>query len=299
MDNEQLGASKIEAAKAEIEFLQGRGWAAAMSQGLVRSENQDMFGVPTGEYSLPSNVGLFVVTDGMGGEGKGKEASREATRQIFRHFSQLTMTGELSSDHIAASLLSSMQEAAGDVREATLGKGGTTADVAVIYEDQLILGHIGDGRVYELRVERSRLGRKKYRLEQLTRDHNYAGEAAARGISLPENFGQNQLLRCLGGPRRIPNPYSKEGFMTNEINEVKLEDIQIRGLTPNHLLVVLCTDGLTKMVDDDGIQKILVANRENPSEAACQLVARALENGGKDNIAVVVIKPSDLRTIGF
>src|SRR5262249_3777304 len=144
---------------------------------------------------------------------------------------------------------------------------GTTMTVACSLGIDLFVTHVGDSRVYLCR---------QGHLHQLTRDHTLAQSLADRGVIPHEEVATHRLrhvlTRALGG----------KGEVEADVQRARLED-------KDQLL--LCTDGLTNMVDDAAIEAVL---REAPTAGgACEaLVERALKNGGKDNVTVVLARYS-------
>jgi protein phosphatase len=140
---------------------------------------------------------------------------------------------------------------------------GTTLVVGVFQDGRLMLGHIGDSRCYRLRAGA---------LEQITKDHSLLQEQMDAGLITPEqaatSTNKNLVTRALG----------VEDAVLLEVNEHRVE--------PGDLYL-MCSDGLSDMLDDDAIARILAAPG-TLEEKAVQLVDGANANGGRDNISVLL-----------
>ena len=237
--------------------------------GQQRANNEDCF-------RMVQPLNLFVVSDGMGGEAHGEIASAMAVETVVK-----TCMGE-ETGTVAAStethpewsdktrlLLSAAHSANKKIYESAEANAqqqgmGATLTAAWINEEKLSVVHVGDSRVYLLR---SGL------LQQLTSDHSLVAEQVRRGIltaaEAEHSELQSVLLRALGTQPEI---------------EVDAEE---HTLFPDDILL-LCSDGLTRMVAEQKIAATL-QSESDPGRAAEKLVAQANENGGGDNITVVVV----------
>ncbi|HVO56171.1 MAG TPA: Stp1/IreP family PP2C-type Ser/Thr phosphatase [Dongiaceae bacterium] len=237
--------------------------------GMVRTNNEDCFRI------VPP-LNLFVLADGMGGEAHGEVASALAVETVVKDCLDEDGTStELPTDDRpgtsakARRLMSAIQLANKRIfrsaEEHPEQEGmGATLTAAWIQGSQLSIGHVGDSRVYLLRSGS---------LEQLTSDHSLVAEQVRRGIlsaSEAEHSNlQSVLLRALGTQPEV---------------DVDVEQVV---LFPGDVLV-LCSDGLTRMVTDPEIAGTLLSEPD-PQRAADKLVALANENGGADNVTVIVI----------
>lgn len=239
--------------------------------GLVRQTNQDAFAVD-------NDLGLWIVADGMGGHAGGEVASRIAVDSIAS-----TIRAACSSDNAlpigpsqTASLLTNALSIADKaihdsaVQSQELEGMGTTIVVCLICPgspSQAVLAHVGDSRAYLLR---NRL------LHPLTTDHSYVQKLLSQGNLTEDEASRhpqrNVLLRALG------------------ISGQSIPDTKIQPLEPDDTLL-LCTDGLTKMLADDEILSLLSDGQTAHTDMSKQLVDRANEHGGKDNTTVVLIRP--------
>jgi len=218
--------------------------------GSVREQNED---------SLVVAPPLFVVADGMGGHEAGEVASEIAVEIIQ----------EEAPDHPDADELGKAVERANRaIIDASLsGRGrpgmGTTCTAAMLEENKLVIAQVGDSRAYLMHGGS---------LSQLTRDHSLMANMIEAGQITPEEarFHPNRsvITRALGNdPDTVPDLY--------EIN-VEAGD-----------RLLLCSDGLTSMVEDDDIADIL-ARQADPQKCAIALVNAAIAAGGADNVTVVV-----------
>jgi len=238
--------------------------------GMVRTNNEDCFRV------VPS-LNLYVLADGMGGEAHGEVASALAVETVVKHClegvenPEAPLVGEpqpgltpraqrlVSAVHLAnQKVFQSAEE-----HPEQLGMGATLT-TAWIDNMHLSIAHVGDSRVYLLRSGA---------LQQLTSDHSLVAEQVRRGILTASEAEQSNLqsvlLRALGTQPHV---------------EVDVEQV---GLFPGDLLL-LCSDGLTRMVTEPEIAGTLQAEPD-PQRAAEKLIEHANESGGVDNISVIVV----------
>ena len=262
-------------------------------KGHVRTRNEDHFLVIRGGRAVEtvmSNLGesqpgdLFeesafgmVVADGVGGEAAGEIASRQA---IYTLLSLALHTPDWNfrwgprerntvmwrmKDRFRRVNAALLRESA---NHASLNGMCTTMTCAVSHGDDLIVGHVGDSRAYLLHEDR---------LIRLTRDHTLGARLVEDGTHTPNDRLvrelRNVLMQALG---------SRETECVPDVHDFLLEDGD---------QVLLCTDGLSDMVDDVLIESVL---KDAPSaKAACQsLVDLALSNGGRDNITAIVARYS-------
>jgi serine/threonine protein phosphatase PrpC len=261
------------------------------NQGYVRGNNEDHFLVVRGGRNLetvfsnllenpPGNrfeetAYAMIVADGVGGEAAGEVASHEAILGLlnlalrtpdwqFRwgHKERNTVMWRMQDRfrRINAALLEQA------TAHAALRGMCTTMTAALSHGKDLIIGHVGDSRAYLLR------GGK---LKRLTRDHTLGERLSAEGMDAETDRLlselRNVLMQALG---------ANESDWKPDVHDYVLED-------GDQLL--LCTDGLTGMVDDASIEAIL--NKNTEAVAACRrLVDVALDKGGRDNITAIVAR---------
>lgn len=224
--------------------------------GCVREQNED---------SLIVRAPLFVVADGMGGHAAGEVASEIAVRTIE----------ELAPAHADAEALGrAVEQANRDIINAALaGEGregmGTTCTAAILERDRLVIAQVGDSRAYLLH---------NGELSQLTRDHSLMANMIEAGQITPEEAryhpNRSVITRALGNdPNTVPDLY-----------EINVED-------GDRLL--LCSDGLYSMLEDDEIAAVM-RRIDNPQRCAAMLVNGAIAAGGHDNVTVIVVDAEGL-----
>ena len=235
-------------------------------RGRVREINEDSFSVVTG---TSQEFHAFIIADGMGGHNAGEIASRLAVDSIAEH---MTKSQEQLShpDAISKTIEQMMQQANRTVyaesKESQDNFGmGTTLIVAALYENKIYIGHIGDSRAYLVRGEN---------IERITTDHSYIEELIKNGSLKREEAEKqpkrNLITRALG--------CSDEILIDSYICDIKENDV-----------FMLCTDGLTNMVEEARIRDLLTSI-DDPQLACDELVKAANDNGGEDNISVIVVK---------
>jgi len=230
--------------------------------GLRRTNNEDAVFADT-------TNGLFILADGMGGHAAGEVASAMAVETVCQHFSPLSPPPADAAVSLQAAFLSAsrrIRQAAGDDG---LKRGmGTTLSVLSIAGETAHLAHVGDSRIYRLRGAE---------FEQLSIDHSLVAEQVRMGIISPEEARnspmRNVLLQAVG-------------------LEESVEVFLLRQPLQSGDLFLLCSDGLTDMLDDDQIQTLL-AMIQPIQLCAEQLIAAANQAGGRDNISVIVVKIGD------
>jgi serine/threonine protein phosphatase PrpC len=239
--------------------------------GRVRTNNEDC-------YKIVEPLNLFVLSDGMGGEAHGEIASALAVETVVKHCmdadsdSTVEITVEMQpnwSDRTKR-LSAAVHLANRNIfksAEENPDQHGMGATLTAVWIDgaNLSVAHVGDSRAYLLRSGN---------LLQLTRDHSLVAEQVRRGIltaaEAEESDMQSVLLRALGAQEEI---------------EVDAEEHTV---FPRDILL-LCSDGLTRMVTDPEIAGTLQAETD-PTRAAEKLIALANERGGPDNITVVIAR---------
>ena len=265
--------------------------AAVSDRGLVREENEDHYLVVCVRRSIETlltnlletpvsaradEVGYgFVVADGMGGPAGGEVASQMAIQTLVSLALQEPdwVFGTSPKDtrrrvqHMAKrwERVQKSIRARGD-REPALGQMGTTMVTAVSLGTRLVIGHIGDSRLYVFR---------RGQLHQLTRDHTL--------VQMMVDLGELTLEEAATHPRRdmLMRSFSAGG-------DASQGDFQQAMLLDGDQLL-LCTDGLTDMVDNETIRSVL--RQAASADEACQLLlAAALKNGGKDNVTIALAR---------
>jgi PPM family protein phosphatase len=231
--------------------------------GLARENNEDSVTVDE-----PTRLGILA--DGMGGYNAGEVASGMATTfikselgrwlaQAGRHANgrEVRRAMEICVDNATRSIFNAANS------NPQYSGMGTTLVVGVFQDGRLMLGHIGDSRCYRLRHAN---------LEQITKDHSLLQEQMDAGLITPEqaatSTNKNLVTRALG----------VEDAVLLEVNEHKVE--------PGDLYL-MCSDGLSDMLDDEAIAQILTGDG-SLEQKSVQLIDAANANGGRDNISVLL-----------
>lgn len=230
--------------------------------GMVREVNEDtVFVSNTPIGNLPN---LLVVADGMGGHKAGDYASQCAVDIVKGRIAGTTENNPevMIKDAIAEANRTLLEKAKSDTR---LRGMGTTLVVATVIDKTLYFANVGDSRLYLLNRD----------IKQLSRDHSLVQEMVRLGGINEEEAknhpDKNIITRAVGAKEKL---------------EVDFYEYRLkRGDT-----ILMCTDGLSNMVEDEDIFRIVKSTRD-VVEAVEKLIERAKENGGKDNIGVVVAKP--------
>jgi PPM family protein phosphatase len=243
--------------------------AGKTDTGRKRLKNEDSIG-------LFDDLGLYIVADGMGGHAAGEVASRiavEAIRDSVKENPDKSTDRASGATEAAAGLR--LQEAIGFansevLRQAEadpkLGGMGTTVVAALLSRDALSIAHVGDSRIYMFRGNE---------LNRLTRDHSIVEDMVAAG--------QITALQARTHPFR--------NVVTRALGTKDAVEADISRLDPKPGdVVLLCSDGLTGMLEDAAIAKILDANIGSPFSSAEALVKAANDAGGDDNVSVVLLK---------
>lgn len=240
--------------------------------GLLRDHNEDAI-------ASDDDIGLVILADGMGGYKAGEVASEIAVLSIAAELKEAMLDSQPS--HTAATLGLQQPEAQLVIDAVTNANSaiynvsqnyphcagmGTTLVLGLFANNKLLAGHIGDSRMYRLRNQF---------LVQITEDHSLLQEQIKAGLITPEqakfSANKNLVTRALG----------IDPDVELELNEF---DVEVGDV------YLLCSDGLTDLVGDEDIQSTLNANSSNLLWAAETLVQMANDNGGMDNISVILVK---------
>ena len=232
--------------------------------GKAREMNQDYYCIPSSENDLQ----LYILADGMGGYNGGEIASRLAVQTAKNYIENNFKDIEKDRDSIIQLLGSSMEYANMIVYEkskenAELQGMGTTLEICLIYNNKVYIGHVGDSRIYRIR---------KNFIRKLTQDHSYVQKLVKEGTITKEQAEhhpqKNMLMKALGCNAFVEPDVMVKGFLKDDI-------------------IIMCSDGLSNLVDQQTIYEIASKNIEQGTKDLVQL---AKERGGYDNITVVIIK---------
>ncbi len=238
---------------------------SATDRGRIRSNNED-------SIAVAESVGLMVLADGMGGYNAGEVASGMATSFIERELSQWLQkmppdTDDLEVRRAMDICVDNANRAIFEASHAHVQYAGmgTTLVMGVFRGGRLLVGHIGDSRAYRWRDDR---------LQQLTRDHSLLQEQIDAGLISPEQAAhshqKNLVTRAMG------------------VEDIVLLETHSHAVHPGDWYL-LCSDGLSDMLDDARIAEVLREQAEDVGKAAQALVDAANQAGGRDNIAVILV----------
>ena len=237
---------------------------AKSDKGNVRETNEDYFYISN---SL-DQIQLFLLADGMGGYNGGEIASQLAIQTAKNYIENNFKDIEKDRDSIIQLLGSSMEYANMVVYEKAkenpeLQGMGTTLEICLIYNNKAYIGHVGDSRIYRVR---------KQFIRKLTQDHSYVQKLVKEGTITKEQAEhhpqKNMLMKALG------------------CNAFVEPDVMVKGFLKDDILI-MCSDGLSNMVDQQTIYEMASKNIE---QATKDLVQLAKDRGGYDNITVVINK---------
>ena len=236
--------------------------AAGTDVGRIRAGNEDSL-----YADADPDRGLFIVADGMGGHAAGEVASEMAVQIVAR---ELAPFRDLSGPAPLSAMAHALREANRSIYERTIVEAdkqgmGTTASCMLMGGGRWIIGHIGDSRVYLMRDGVFR---------QVTKDHSYVQEQVDAGFLTPEQARyhpySNVITRCVGANAAV-------------------EADVLEGEMRNGDIYLVCSDGLTGMVEDPQLKKI-VESRGTPGRMVDAMITEANRRGGLDNITAVVVQ---------
>jgi PPM family protein phosphatase len=238
---------------------------SATDTGRARNNNED-------SVAVDDATALVVLADGMGGYNAGEVASGMATSFIKSELGR--WLSEASENATDTDVRRAMDICVDNANRAIFNAAnsnpqyagmGTTLVVGVFRDSRLLMGHVGDSRGYRLRASR---------LTQITHDHSLLQEQIDSGLITPEqaafSANKNLVTRAVG------------------VEDTVLLETHLHDVMPGDTYL-LCSDGLSDMLDDESIAQLLMGAESLP-EAAGALVDAANDAGGKDNISVVLVR---------
>ena len=233
--------------------------------GKAREINEDSYYITQDPLD---KIQLFILADGMGGCNAGEVASRQAIISAKNYIENNFDDTPKDKDSLIQLVASSLEYAnmviyEDSKKDENLEGMGTTLEVCLIYNNRAFIGHIGDSRIYRIR---------KDFIRKITQDHSYVQKLVQDGTITKEEAEhhpkKNMLMKALG------------------VNAFVEPDVMVKGFQKGDILII-CSDGLTNMVD---IKDIFKAVNENFEIATKDLVDLANQNGGIDNITIITIK---------
>ncbi|MCH8029132.1 MAG: Stp1/IreP family PP2C-type Ser/Thr phosphatase [Candidatus Dadabacteria bacterium] len=240
----------------------------ATDVGMVRVKNEDV-------YKLVPEKGVYILADGMGGHNAGEVASSRAVDLLCEYFSTSRLTDMTKNpEKIREEMSNAIKEAHDKIVQLARTKQdyrgmGTTAVVVFTRNRFLHICHVGDSRVYVI---------NESGISQVTNDHSSVGDLVRAGkISVEEARTsplRSQINQAIGAPFVIAPEYNREPVSESDI-------------------VLMCSDGLWDMLSDEEIHSV-VLDGETLEDMGNELIRRANEVGGEDNITVVLIQGEKL-----
>lgn len=233
--------------------------------GKLRNKNEDIIYYPTYE----DEEKLFILADGMGGAKAGEVASKlalETSKAVFDTNIINAVDQEDIQGVIRNSIINANKIVMSESQKNNSYRGmGSTLIMAYACKNKIYIGHVGDSRVYRIR---------KNVIRQLTKDHSFAQELLRNGTITreeAENHPQrNALTKVIGYERNLEPDIIVKGFLKDDI-------------------ILICSDGLSNMVSDEDIYKIIIKNYYDVRVVCRELVKAANNAGGADNISAIVI----------
>ena len=229
--------------------------------GRRRHINQDFIFESTKPVGAFPN--LFILADGMGGHKAGDYASKYLVETMVGYVSKTTVNDPVRVMNNAL-MLSNAMIYHKSMEEEELSGMGSTIVAAVIEDDVMTVCNVGDSRLYLIRDD----------ITQVTRDHSYVQEMIDKGMM----------------ERGSEEYYKKKKYLTRAVGSeesVRADYFEVELMDGDYIL--LCSDGLTNMVDDDRLLSLISGNGSLEYKAR-KLIADANEGGGLDNIAVILIR---------
>jgi PPM family protein phosphatase len=274
LHGEAQHAGRDGAARVRVNLAQSLQSANLTDPGRVRDHNEDCI-------EARPEIGLYVLADGMGGYNAGEVASGMATSLIADGLMEEWRPAEVDrmrredAKALAERLIREQVARANSAIFTTSQNNpecagmGTTLVVCHFYDDFVTVAHIGDSRLYRLRGDT---------MEQITRDHSLLQEQLDSGLITPEEAklsqNKNLVTRALG----------IDPSVETEVHTYDAEPDDV---------YLLCSDGLSDMVEDEEIRMTLVTLKTNPTLTVQQLVQAANDNGGRDNISAMLIRVAE------
>jgi serine/threonine protein phosphatase PrpC len=236
--------------------------AARTDRGQVRPSNEDFV------FTDPQ-AGVLIIADGMGGHAAGEVASELATRTIAVALAEAMPESGAPGKDLGELLRNAIGRADAAIRARTardrdLSGMGCTVVAAVCGRDAITIAHVGDSRAYLINGQG---------VQQLTEDHSVVAQMLNSGFLTPSDARKHHLRNV------ITRSLGYEGSSQPDIQQVEWHSGDI---------LLLCTDGLSNVVEDVEIAAIVASHREDLEDAARDLIDAANARGGPDNISVIL-----------
>jgi serine/threonine protein phosphatase PrpC len=226
----------------------------------------------TSASTSPKPFALFMVADGMGGQGHGQEASQLAVGSLVEYVRGSLCSKRVTREALLPLLIEGVKYANRVVHQRNQERRtemGTTMTATLVVDTTAYVAHVGDSRLYLYRPAKG--------LSQITQDHSMVAALVAAGVNQPEDIYthpmRNLIYRFLGEKSTVEVDASTVPLAAGDI-------------------LLLCSDGLWEMVRDRQIAAILTTPMQDPSREAHALLQAALAGGGVDNVSVIVVQVS-------
>lgn len=256
-------------------------------EGMVGKNNEDFvtfvaFDSGIKNLDTPEIFHLGIVADGVGGQIAGERASRLATQTVITYFSELE---EVNAEQVLVHLEKAVTLANKTLHEEAANSPefrgmATTIAIIAVLEGLVFTTHVGDSRIYLYRNEE---------LHQLTNDHSWVQEALEAGIITDDEArnhpNRNIIRRSLGTLETV----TADQVMMSGPNNHFWQGMPLK----NHDLLLICSDGLTDMIDDSDIQNSIRDKKGNTSALVFDLIEKANDAGGRDNTSVLLMQTSE------
>lgn len=232
--------------------------------GIAREMNQDYYYISDDK----NEIKLYILADGMGGYKGGEIASQLAVTSARNYIENNFKETPKDKSSLIQLIGSSVEYANMVVYEkakenSELEGMGTTLEICLIYNNKAYIAHIGDSRIYRIRKEFMR---------KITKDHSYVQKLVEDGTITKEEAAthpkKNMLMKALGCNAFVEPDVTIKGFLKGDT-------------------IIICSDGLTNMVNQEEIYNIATSKFEY---APNELIEKANKNGGYDNITVIIIR---------
>ena len=237
--------------------------ASLSDKGIKRKMNQDV--VYTSDLPVGNLPNLYMICDGMGGHKAGDFASKYTVGAFIETVKNSKADNPISiiDEAVTSANIALIEKASENI---DMNGMGTTLVVATVIHDMIYIANVGDSRLYLIDDE----------IRQITRDHSlvaemvYMGEIDKKSARTHEK--KNIITRAVGADIELVADFFEIEFSPGDI-------------------ILMCTDGLTNMVEDSDIKDIIIRGDYDLSKIAHELVDTANDNGGKDNIGIVLAIP--------
>ncbi|MGD2050313.1 MAG: protein phosphatase 2C domain-containing protein [Chloroflexota bacterium] len=254
----------------------------ATHAGMTGKHNEDFFGIFAWKVDDQRDLSLGVVADGVGGQTAGEVASHLTVNTIKKYFDEQESIEDINY-HLERAILIANRAVYQATQENSDYQGmSTTVALAAILNGRLYTAHVGDSRIYLLRDGN---------LHQLSVDHTWAQEAIEAGLLTPQEAkvhpNRNVIRRHLGGGSNIEVDHRMA--LPTDGTVKAAEANQGTSLKPGDTILI-CSDGLSDMISDQAILESLLDHFQDLPAASKELVDKANQAGGKDNITIVLMQ---------